>query len=878
MPSVSVSVEADVATRSDGIAAGAGNHLPVGDYGGADYRSAMRFPLPAGFFGFTSITKATLSFYISDHQHVGPKNSSIYCSRMTQATLWTKSAGTQSCESGFSGSNNTQYDDIQSTSTDRVSFSSGSTANAAKSVDVTAAVRSYWANPAITKMVFVFDNNGSDQYTEIWADEKSGYNATLVIDYVAQSPPTAPTLGAPADNLTTADDTPTFTWTHNDPQGDAQSSAEWQLYTSAGVAIGGPVTIAGATASYTPAALARGATYKWSVRTADAANGFGPFATQRTFTVKANPAVTIDTARYMEYSGGAPRLRVKWTVASGTQYKYRVTAPGYDSGLLTSTSQSHLLSTLALTNGTAVNVTVYVETSDPLNGSASRSFTPRWGLTVHRRDLGVAPTGWGTPTVVQTVPSGAQLVMEYGSNPSAAAAPTAWFAALSSAPKARYVYWRAWFIPSSTAGPTLDKVIIPSTASVEVVDKWSTTKDGVGLASGYDIDTGEYVYGSRSIHNVVAGAGPYICYSYGVKVRAGRSYILTGLMKSVGASGAQFRLVDEVGTVTNEDGVSIASIVDEGPPLVQTLDGDVDWFTPDGRDVNRYKTPVWVSPSDQTVWVVLRTGGVAGSQAWFDAIKLEESTVATPWSPASVGAAIVDAGGVQIDGQKGGIFRYRGATGGTRDTVEGGDRSLRFGGDTDMYSPGAGAVTVLSPPGVQSVVQSTAGAGGRSAVIATVSGDSSPRAVLWGDNVLAGVELGPGNAGRDVNLYRSAANVLKTDDQFVAVGGLVLPRGSVQTLAAGTAIVPNAGYVTITTSGAIVPTVAPTIANGSDGQILVILYSGAGSWQARDQSNLASSNLRLSTATYTMGDRDTLTLMWMASTTNWVELARSANL
>ena len=175
MPSVTLSVEADVATRSDGIAAGAGSHLPVGQYSGADYRSAMRFPVPSGWAGWTSITKATLTFYISDHQHVAPKNSAIFCSRMTVATLWTKSAGTQSCESGFSGSNNTQYDDIASSSGDRVSFNSGSTANAAKSIDVTAAVKTYWAGTPSTKIVFVFDNNGSDQYTEIWADEKSGY-------------------------------------------------------------------------------------------------------------------------------------------------------------------------------------------------------------------------------------------------------------------------------------------------------------------------------------------------------------------------------------------------------------------------------------------------------------------------------------------------------------------------------------------------------------------------------------------------------------------------------------------------------------------------------------------------------------------------------
>src|SRR4029077_20649304 len=121
------------------------------------------------------------------------------------------------------------------------------------------------------------------------------------------------------------------------------------------------------------------------------------------------------------------------------------------------------------------------------------------------------------------------------------------------------------------------------------------------------------------------------------------SYILTGLMKTIGDPLAIMRLMDSTGaTLVNEVGQGVSV---QAPP-------DTDWFTPDGRDVNRFKTPTCRSPSDQTVWVVLRVGNSAaiGSQAWYDGIKLEESTVATPWSPAAVGAAIVDAGGVQIDG------------------------------------------------------------------------------------------------------------------------------------------------------------------------------------------------------------------------------------
>ena len=53
---------------------------------------------------------------------------------------------------------------------------------------------------------------------------------------------------------------------------------------------------------------------------------------------------------------------------------------------------------------------------------------------------------------------------------------------------------------------------------------------------------------------------------------------------------------------------------------------------------------VFVVPFDYT--------GVAGATGWWDGIKVEESIIATPWNPASVGATTVDAGGVQIDGTR----------------------------------------------------------------------------------------------------------------------------------------------------------------------------------------------------------------------------------
>jgi hypothetical protein len=86
-------------------------------------------------------------------------------------------------------------------------------------------------------------------------------------------------------------------------------------------------------------------------------------------------------------------------------------------------------------------------------------------------------------------------------------------------------------------------------------------------------------------------------------------------------------------------------------------------------------------------------GTTAGDQFWVDGFKMEEGTVATAWTPGFVAdATVLDAGGIAIDGYAGGIFRMRGTTGGARDVVELGARSLVFGGDSPVYSPAVGTL------------------------------------------------------------------------------------------------------------------------------------------------------------------------------------------
>ncbi|MFD5711318.1 hypothetical protein ACFWHW_13125 [Streptomyces pharetrae] len=67
-----------------------------------------------------------------------------------------------------------------------------------------------------------------------------------------------------------------------------------------------------------------------------------------------------------------------------------------------------------------------------------------------------------------------------------------------------------------------------------------------------------------------------------------------------------------------------------------------------------------------------------------------------------------------------------------------------------------------------------------------VSGDSSGRFVILGDGK---IEWGNGGAGgRDTNLYRSTANVLKTDDMLITAIGLGVGNSAAATTAVGTLV------------------------------------------------------------------------------------------
>ena len=122
----------------------------------------------------------------------------------------------------------------------------------------------------------------------------------------------------------------------------------------------------------------------------------------------------------------------------------------------------------------------------------------------------------------------------------------------------------------------------------------------------------------------------------------------------------------------------------------------------------------------------------------------------------------------------------------------------------------------------------------------------------------------------DVNLYRGAADVLKTDDSL-SVGKFLSFAGSTLTISGG-AITVSRTFHTVDTEGGAPADDLDTISGGDVGDILILSTESS----ARDVTVKDGSTLRLAGDCVLGSSYDKITLMKVTSTT-WVELARSIN-
>jgi hypothetical protein len=151
--------------------------------------------------------------------------------------------------------------------------------------------------------------------------------------------------------------------------------------------------------------------------------------------------------------------------------------------------------------------------------------------------------------------------------------------------------------------------------------------------------------------------------------------------------------------------------------------------------------------------------------------------------------------------------------------------------------------------------------------------------------------------GQDYNIFRKASNFLKlfatgavelaaksgqnitlTGNAIVHAGRRVVNASTTQVVVAGTSIQPDAEVVQISSSGDVTMTSTPTIADGVDGQeILLINRDTTDSITIQDNGTLANSGLELTGTTLVLGPLDNVRLRYISALDKWVQVGPLVN-
>lgn len=753
------------------LGAGATPQNQIGLYSGYLYRTLLGFNY--SFTGMTAISAATLYVKTSSQVNVAfGASPDIYLRRLTAS--W--SEGT--ANSPMSGSNAVEWSNQPAqTSTNQASGSLGTVENTWKSFNITALVQDAYTAGTFYGLVLMAQNEaGGGDVGEIWAREYStSSDPYIVVTYTTNSVPGSPTSMSAGGSLVGT--TPSLSFTHSDPDGDALLNYDLQVSTDSTFAsvthwnvsaqttgISGNVV----TRTYAGTALSRGTTYYWRARTRSSSgeSGDGAWSSTQSFAVRQLPTVSLAepsaTGRlgrlsFTPGSGWAsPRLYVGWTFScadGGTQETYEVEvyndnagAVGtslYDSGPVTSTAASLVVpATLTEANYYHVRVQVTCSHGETSSWTSYVRFRTRWGTAVHRFDMTSAPSTLALSGLLTTTGASSAVELEYATG-ATTTTPTTWYSSVSAAGLARYFFYRVWLLAwgsSPATSPSLDELRISYSSAVLAADVWAQA------ASAFTVDTGTFVYGTQSVVGTGDGVAARTFYQQ-VDVTPNTDYVLSARLKTQGNAGAFIALA----------GASSGSVFAQSTAVTATSD----W--------SRVETPVWNSGANTSVYVQLAIGSTAGNKAWFDAVKLEASRVVTPWTPSFLAEAVVlDAGGLQIDASNGGIFRLR-TSGSDVVTLNAGGLTIGRDAAADSVSlastanplqigPASGANLVVDAAAVQARNNGAAAtlllqdSGGK----VTINGASSPTTNA------SGLQL-----GADVNVYRSAADTLKTDDKLI---------------------------------------------------------------------------------------------------------------
>jgi hypothetical protein len=212
---------------------------------------------------------------------------------------------------------------------------------------------------------------------------------------------------------------------------------------------------------------------------------------------------------------------------------------------------------------------------------------------------------------------------------------------------------------------------------------------------------------------------------------------------------------------------------DTVPRLVMTLGGAMSWGPGNGAaDVSFSRTAAGILTTDGQIISTQTAPTAAGHLTRKDYVDNNFDTLTTAQTIS--GVKTFSAAPIAQAASAGTVVFNARVTGDTvsRLTI-GADGALSWGPGgstaTDFTLSRANTIGLNLNGTYQSTRSATSGVGFSTLVTA----DTFDRYRIYGDGLN---EWGPGNAARDTNLYRSAANTLKTDDALVVVGNITAPN------------------------------------------------------------------------------------------------------
>jgi hypothetical protein len=404
-------------------------------------------------------------------------------------------------------------------------------------------------------------------------------------------------------------------------------------------------------------------------------------------------------------------------------------------------------------------------------------FKVRWGQRPYYFDLGASYTSTAEHQTYLNAASNGSATRLYASSSSNSVSPTTWYTSITAASPAsnRYLWVlvRLAQIANATGQPTVSGLDATWNSSASTPDGWVVDSTYGGTLA---LTPSKRRFGTRAAKFTLAAAtGAISAYRNsagdGVPVVERTTYTFSCYINDNGYTAAGNSIVLSVYPGSSTSGVLSGTALATSDPHTTFLQSDEDPVTGVGW---RRMSVTFNSGGNTIIRPAISCSGLATNNIiYVDGALVEEGSVIRSYTPGTVNSpAVVEGLGVQIDAAAGGKLRLRGSTGGSRDVIELGANGLVFGGSTNPSKIYSGAEYQLTLDGhLRSLNAGT----GSQAFYASLNTDSVDRFAIYADGKQ---EWGAGGSTpRDTNLYRSAANTLKTDDSL-SVGGDLTVTGT----------------------------------------------------------------------------------------------------